>query len=612
MASIPNSNRRADLLVALGLAALVFAAHGAALWDGLFFDDHLHRVALRASGSSFDELIESATVDLPGRIANLWWQDRPLQWRYARPVAIAVMKIEYWIADGDPASQHAFGLLWHWMTGFLVYRLALCAVPSRRWAFFAAVLFVVNPHSTFAVSWIAARNTLVSTFFLLAALLAYHAASIGSAAGRAARSTQILTLALLLWLAALLSRETAIVFAPLALVLDAAFAGRGHIRERWPAHAAIWVIAATYLFWRLAIFPTGAAPAIYFAPAAGAVAANLLHLLFAMVFYTPMVVGLGRSAEFGAAQIATFAVMIALLLAVGLLYRALSRETRGRWFWPLCVVASFGPVTPVFMMPHFAYLPFAAYAVMVAIMLSSLRGRARAVVTTFVLLSTIGSLMFYRVLWRGMLRSEQLVFADIRASMPAPPPPGSKLYLVDLPVIGIYAAVALREAWDVEDLEAHVLTFASHPLMMEQASTVQPLNNRELIVTTAAPGFFSGLSGRMMLDGLRSSPALRAGERVRGDQFDVTVLEADQSGVTRLKFSFHQPLDAPNVYVYVSTPDRPAYRLRFDRPAVDPAPHTPQRARMLAERRRYFDIIHLARKFIRSDLLLTSGADPPK
>lgn len=48
------------------------------------------------------------------------------------------------------------------------------------------------------------------------------------------------------------------------------------------------------------------------------------------------------------------------------------------------------------------------------------------------------------------------------------------------------------------------------------------------------------------------------------DEFDVTVLDGDQRGFRRLRFSFGRPLDSPQYAFYLSSPERPAYRLTFE------------------------------------------------
>ena len=60
--------RLGHVWAALGLLAVVLAGHGVSLWDGLFFDDHWHRAVSRRHGWGFSDLIDSATVDLSGRL----------------------------------------------------------------------------------------------------------------------------------------------------------------------------------------------------------------------------------------------------------------------------------------------------------------------------------------------------------------------------------------------------------------------------------------------------------------------------------------------------------------------------------------------------------------
>ena len=564
----PARHRRADLLAALGLFAVVFLAHAGSLRDGLFFDDHWHRATLRELGWGFNDLVESATFDLPGRLANLWWQEQPLQWRYARPVAMLFMKIELLLSGGNPVGVHICGLTWHALTTVLVYLLAVWAIGHRGWGFLAAATFAFQPHSVFGVSWIAARNALVSGFFFLAAMYVYASAPVVRQERAAPLSVGRLVAVLALWGLALFSRETAIVFPLLVLLLDATRGGRRLLARRLPAYVVIWVLTGVYLYWRLLVFPVAGPPSIYFTAPSGAAylvwaASKLLHMLFALVFQTPMFLGLATYDVSVSAQVVLYGVMAVLLAGVAVWYVLVSRGVRTRWFWPIWVVVAFVPVIPVFVMPHFAYLPAAAFSVMLGVMLYGLRRWWRSLVTVLMLAATLWSFGVYRYLWRGILRSEQLVCADIRANTPRPEP-GSKLFFLNMPVAGIYTTVALREAWGLEDLEGYVLTFAPHPLAMEYPCVVERVGDHELIVSVEAPGYFCGLSGRMLLDGMRPAAPLKSGTLVEGELFDTTVLEGDESGIRKLKFTFHQPLDSPDFHFYISSPERPAYRLRFD------------------------------------------------
>ena len=571
----PARDRRADLLAALGLFAVVFIAHAGSLSDGLFFDDYWHRATMRSFGWGFNDLVESATFKLPGELAHLWWQEQPLQWRYARPVAMLFMKLELLITGGSPFGIHLCALIWHGLATTLVYLLARIAIRSRSWAFVAAVTFAIQPHSVFGVSWIAARNALVSGFFFLAAMYTYAAAPLLKNERPAALSITRFLGVLVLWTMALFSRETAIIFPLLVPLIDLCRGGWSLARRRLPLYVLIGLLTGGYLYWRLIVFPTVAPPDIYYTSPSGPgyllwAACKLLHMLFALIFQTPMFLGLATYDLSGSIQAALYSVIVVLLAAMAAWYFWAARGLQTRWFWPAWMVAAFVPVVPVFVMPHFAYLPAAAFSVMMGVMLQRVRKPWRAIVTTLVIVATLWSFGIYRYIWRGVLRGEQLIYADMQSSTPRPEP-GGKLFLINLPVAGIYNAVALREAWDLDELESYVLTFAPHPLEMQYPSIVERTGECELTLSIEPPGYFSGLSGKMLLDGMRPNSPLTTGMVVEGDLFETTILEVDERGVTKLQFSFNRPLDSEDFYFYVSSPERPAYRLRLDRPAVNGA-----------------------------------------
>jgi len=604
---------RRHALALVGLTAVVLAAHGASLWDGLFFDDHWHRATLRDYGWGFDDLIESATFDLPGRLTHLWWQTQPLRWRYSRAVAMFFMKLEYHLTGASPVGVHACAVGWHLLTAALVYRLAFWAGLTWRWSFLAGAMFILNPHSVFAISWIAARNAQVSAFFFVAAVLTYASASVAGGSSPSPLRLGRLALCLALWVLALFARESAVVFPVVVVMLDLTFGGFRHAIRRLPVHAVVGLIAVGYVYWRLFVFPNMEVPSIYFSSPSGLAylpwaGSTLLQMLFSTAFYTPMFLGIATYGGLSGGQGWVHAIMIVLVGLVAAWYVWASRGRPGRWVWPAWLVAGFLPVLPVFITPHFSLLPFAAYAIMAPISLSRLPRGWRPVVTMLVIAATVWSLGVYRVLWRGILRSEQLLYADIRATTPRPPE-GSKLFFVNLPIAGIYAPVALREMWDRADLDGYVLTFAPHPLRMDPPGTVERVGDRELVVSMPAPGYFSGPGGKMLLDGTRPGEPLTPGVVVKGDLFDTTVLEADAAGVRKLRFTFHESLDTETYYLYVSSPNRPARRLRFDQPPADLAAETARwrtaHAPMLAEWNRYFKIANVAARLVRSDLYLT-------
>lgn len=563
-----GSRLRRELLVVAGLAALVLAAHGGALWDGVYYDDYWHRATLRGSGWSWNDLIEATTFDFPGRLIHLWWQEQPLEWRYPRPVAMFFMKLEYVLAGGDPFWIHAFGLIWHWLNAILVYRLARWALGATGWAVFAAALFVLNPNAAFSVSWSAARNAVVGAFFLLTALLAYIAASFPKNRPSGVLRRGPLCASIVLWALALFSRETAVIFPILIANLDGWFGGAQHLRRRLPVHALIILITLVYIAWRLFVFPRASAPDVYFHTPQGVgyllwAASKLLQLIFSLTLYLPLFTPIDPAEAAPWVVVLGHAIMLVLLLPGQILYARVTRGVRGQWYWPMWLVVSFAPVVPVATMPHFGYLPFVGCAIGVAFFAMHLKPRGRTLFVSLSLGTIVTALCVHRIIWRGAFRSEQLIYADIFSTTP-PPPPGSKLFFFDLPTSATFAAVALREHWGVEDIEGFVMTFAPEPFRMPRRSTVERLNENELLITTAGPGYFAGYLERMLLRMSRPGAALVAAQTVPGELFDTTVVETEGVGITKLRFTFHQPLDGGLYYFYVSTPDRPAYRLRFD------------------------------------------------
>jgi hypothetical protein len=550
---------------ALLLAVVVLAGHGGALWDGVRHDDHLHRYNLRHMGWSWHDLIESTTFDFPGRQLHFWWQDEPVQWRYPRPVTMLILKTEFTLAGGNAMGMHAFSLLWHWLCALLVFRLARWALASTGWGLLAAVFFVLGANATLTASWTAAHNTLISTFLLLSAVWAYRVASLDARREPASLRWGWLVLCVVFWLFGLFSREAVIVLPGLTAGLDLCFGGWRHLRRRWWWHALLLVIGLGFVFWRLKIFPTGPFPGGYFLGGTGWgyalwAVAKLLQTLGLATLNFPLFAPLDYLEGWSRLALIIQAVLSVVTLLGLLVYARLSGGVRGRWFWLIWLVATFLPVIPIASMPHFAYLPAVGWAVGLTVVLARLR---RPWLTVAALAWTVVFVQGQRVMVRSMFRAEQLAYRDILDSTP-PPPPGSTLYFVNMPLTTSFAAYALREAWDMDEIEAYALTLAPEGQRVTRRTDIEPHGNRELVISTEEPGFFSSHLERWFLRLTGTVAPLKAGQVVPGGQFDTTILDATDAGVTKLKFTFHEPLDRAGCYVYVTTTDRPAYRLRFD------------------------------------------------
>jgi tetratricopeptide (TPR) repeat protein len=149
-----------------------------------------------------------------------------------RPVTFSTFALDWAIGDGRPLVFHVANLLLHAAVTLLFYLLLQTALQLLRHgkavAFAAALLFAVHPIHTEAVASIVGRAELLAAGFLIAAWLQHlHNREIA---------------ALLCFVLALLSKESAVVFLPLALIGDCA-------RGQWkPAFRYLRIAGITLLY----------------------------------------------------------------------------------------------------------------------------------------------------------------------------------------------------------------------------------------------------------------------------------------------------------------------------------------------------------------------------
>jgi tetratricopeptide (TPR) repeat protein len=203
----------------LGLTGVVYAN---SLTNGFVFDDVYYILKNRLVTS----LSLSALLQLTNN--NVF-----------RPVTMASFAFNWATSGAHPFLYHLLNLLLHAAVVILLYfvlQTLLESVPhAPTIAFAAALLFAVHPIHTEAVTSIVGRSELLATFLLLAAWLLHL--------------RDKLIPALLCFLLALLSKESAMAFLPLVLAGDFA---RGKWKPLW-RYLAVTGIAAAYLaiFWKI-------------------------------------------------------------------------------------------------------------------------------------------------------------------------------------------------------------------------------------------------------------------------------------------------------------------------------------------------------------------------
>jgi tetratricopeptide (TPR) repeat protein len=178
----------AGLLVAMTLAAYAPVVHNGFIWD----DDAYvtENVALRSLTGL-------------GRI----WLDFGATPQYY-PMVHTTFWVEYQLWQLDPSGYHVVNVALHILVVLLLWRvLALLAIPG---AWFAAALFAVHPVHVESVAWITERKNVLSGAFYLASLFAYlRSTGFGEQPPGEARAFRLYALALIAFVAALLSKTVA-------------------------------------------------------------------------------------------------------------------------------------------------------------------------------------------------------------------------------------------------------------------------------------------------------------------------------------------------------------------------------------------------------------------
>ena len=212
----PDEKVKERLYIGLLLAIVVFA-YGNTLVNAFTMDD-IDLYIVRNPQVTHPSL---RTLFTAHKITNVF-----------RPVTFGTFALDWKIGKGRPLGFHVVNLVLHAAVTLLLYLLLQTALQSLRHgkaiAFTTALLFAVHPIHTEAVASIVGRAELLAAGFLIAAWLLHL------------RDREIA--ALMCFVLALLSKESAVVFLPLALIGD-------YARGQWKPIFRYWRIAGITLLY---------------------------------------------------------------------------------------------------------------------------------------------------------------------------------------------------------------------------------------------------------------------------------------------------------------------------------------------------------------------------
>jgi protein O-mannosyl-transferase len=229
-------------LAAAGVLLLAFIAYSPALHGPFLFDDSYLPFAV------------------PG-------QDPALRWwiGVVRPLLMVTYWVNFRLSGADTYWYHAVNVILHAVTSLIVFgivrrlleRAGTTDGRCNLVAAIAAAIFLVHPVQTESVAYIAGRSECLSVLFVMGAF------AVAVEAGAQAISWRRTMAVLLLFLAALTSKEHAVVLVPLLLLHDyfwnPGFSLAG-IRRNWRLYSPLVVGmgAGVLLFWSLITRSTSA------------------------------------------------------------------------------------------------------------------------------------------------------------------------------------------------------------------------------------------------------------------------------------------------------------------------------------------------------------------
>jgi Flp pilus assembly protein TadD len=235
--------------VFLLLTFLVFCAYGNSLHNELLWDDDLL--------ITDNAYIRNTGYFGPAFLTDLFHNYTVTVATHYRPMQTLSLMADYAIGGLNPFGYHLTNILWHLACVLMIAEL-FCRC-SRSWpvALLGAAIFAVHPVNTNAIAYVAGRADPLALGFMLASLLLFDQY-------RQHRALSFFTASALAYVAALFSRENALLFPMLVLLWAAAVAPPTPRRWRDALLAALpyALLAGAFAFWRHVVLEAQGKPVV--------------------------------------------------------------------------------------------------------------------------------------------------------------------------------------------------------------------------------------------------------------------------------------------------------------------------------------------------------------
>ena len=167
---------------------------------------------------------------------------------YWRPLLLFSFSIDYKVWKLLPLGYHLTNTLLHILNAFLIYYLLFLIFKKRNVAFLTALIFLIHPVQTEAVTYVSGRGDPLSILFILISFISYIF-------GKEKKKNKFLILSYLFFVFALLTKESVIFFPGLILFYE--ILNRERFKKILTHISPLFLIALVYLILRLTVLNFG-------------------------------------------------------------------------------------------------------------------------------------------------------------------------------------------------------------------------------------------------------------------------------------------------------------------------------------------------------------------
>lgn len=261
---------RAAVWATILLSALFYAP---ALLGGYMNDDHFHLFVLGELPELFTKQLNLFSFGTkPDEMVLFkkwgvlpWWTSEQLRIDFFRPIPSLTHWLDFVLFGKNAAAAHLVSIAWYLLSLALVYRVMTRFIEDgSRTLLLAIAIFALDDTHALNVQWLANRNDIVAAVFVLTAFLGYLRLREGKGSARTNIAMTVLG-----FIAALLSKESSVVFPALVLAHAVIVPGRpgqpgdgdGKLVDRIKPHFKLYaVLAAIGLAYVVLYFKSGHGP----------------------------------------------------------------------------------------------------------------------------------------------------------------------------------------------------------------------------------------------------------------------------------------------------------------------------------------------------------------